>query len=654
VNLQIPEVGRRPGFDPERYAWFLAPAGTACLVGAVAVGGWPGLSLVAAAVALLGVACWSREDGFLLLGPFPRVELTRQSRRQRIHLWRAVVLVLVSAPVLALAALAYGPVPVEYRVPRDLVRTIAEAGTLVVVFYLFLFGMALTSSVISTAVTDDREAKRLDFLLATSLRNREVVIGKSTSRAAGAIGYLLPVVPLVVLLPALFGAEPGLIAYAVGYAAVTTFSIAGVAAYGSVAAKTKRQSGYQQTRLVAPYVFFGWAAGMLVNLPAVWFYPGSPTNPAPASVGDAVDLFNTGNPIVLATRLMPAAVGGLSLAPAVAAFPGYAAFHVGVGLTCFLLAVAKLRAKAAEFAGEPPPEEKTAYRRPPVYEWPVVWKEMYAVPPQYLTRKGRRQAWLTFIVMVLLPAGVFLAAAVSDLSGYAESVVAASRFWPPLIVSVGVLAAIVVAAVTIARERERDTLTSLQLTDLSPEELLRQKFLGVLGANRGILYWQIVAGIPAVLAGAFPWWAFLGLLVTQVVYTVTAVALGLSASANATTVEKATRSAMLMVFCQVMVSTLLGAAVLATSPSGPPSTPPFQAYLLAGLYPPATIGLIPYARLAPPGTIPYWIAGIVVGWVIYLTMAWLFWRLARRRYLAACRVVQDGGPIDSREPGAKS
>src|SRR5205823_3945094 len=119
-------------------------------------------------------------------------------------------------------------------------------------------------------------------------------------------------------------------------------------------------------------------------------------------------LFNAGNPIAQASRLTMF-VFGINLAPLVAAFPGYAAFHLGVGLAFFLLAARRLRARAAELAGEGPPPEVVgaAARRPPVSDRPVVWKEMYVVPVQFQTRGGRRMLWGSAALFAFLPAAVF-------------------------------------------------------------------------------------------------------------------------------------------------------------------------------------------------------------------------------------------------------
>src|SRR5689334_12366119 len=61
---------RAPGLDPERYAGRLAPVGAVLAVAGGCVGGWVGLGLAAVGFALLLLACFSRDDGLLILGPF--------------------------------------------------------------------------------------------------------------------------------------------------------------------------------------------------------------------------------------------------------------------------------------------------------------------------------------------------------------------------------------------------------------------------------------------------------------------------------------------------------------------------------------------------------------------------------------------------------
>ena len=50
------------------------------------------------------------------------------------------------------------------------------------------------------------------------------------------------------------------------------------------------------------------------------------------------------------------------------------------------------------------------------------------------------------------------------------------------------------------------------MTPLPPDEILRQKFWGLFRLMRGTLTWQLALGVPAVLCGAYPWWAYPGLV----------------------------------------------------------------------------------------------------------------------------------------------
>jgi ABC-type Na+ efflux pump permease subunit len=222
-----------------------------------------------------------------------------------------------------------------------------------------------------------------------------------------------------------------------------------------------------------------------------------------------------------------------------------------------------------------------------------------------------------------------------------------ARFALPIIAWIAIAAAMNMAALAIAKERERDTLTVLLLTDLSPAEVVGQKFLGILGATRGLVYWQLIVGIPAVLCGAFTWWAFLGLLVTQVVLTLGAVALGLVASAKAATGEKAARVVAFALGGSI-AGAMAAASFIAAVAGGAGAGAVFL-YSLAGLIPPATLLMFGFATHAPPGSVPYFTAGVVAGWVVYLLIAWMLWRWARRRFLRACEQTRDPDPTAGAE-----
>src|SRR4029079_6975029 len=107
---------------------------------------------------------------------------------------------------------------------------------------------------LSATVTDDREAKRLDFVLVTDLRNREILLGKALGRAVTYAAYLLAPLPFCVLAPPLFGLDPMLLLVPLAFFGWTCRSGLGLALVSSVYSTTSKKAGANTTYLAGFYV----------------------------------------------------------------------------------------------------------------------------------------------------------------------------------------------------------------------------------------------------------------------------------------------------------------------------------------------------------------------------------------------------------------
>src|SRR5262245_44172900 len=99
---------RKTGWDPERHARRLVPAGGLLAAGGLYAGGWGGAAAAAVGLLLLLAAAYSPRDGLLLLGPFARYELARSARTGRRQAWR-VFYTLAFAGMLFFNLLAFAP-----------------------------------------------------------------------------------------------------------------------------------------------------------------------------------------------------------------------------------------------------------------------------------------------------------------------------------------------------------------------------------------------------------------------------------------------------------------------------------------------------------------------------------------------------------------
>lgn len=624
LTIDPPVLAR---FDPERWAWLIAPIGAILLALSFTVSSL----LAVVGVGLLALSCVTAERKFLLFGPFLRLELTRMSRKQRIHLWRPLVAAAMGLPVLVLYYAAFSESSNSSITPTE-AKMFASVGFAILFFYLCLICGSAGLTYIAYAIAEDRESKRMDFVLVTDLRGRELVIGKLFARAVGMAMYVLPAIPIILSLPVLFGVEPEIILYTFGYFGVTLLSLAGLAALGSVKAATKKASGSWILKYVVPYVALSFGLQMLQNYPSIWFFPGAPNRMPTVSVGDVVDWFSTGN---LVARLMMwvNVAGGGGVAAIARDFPAYAAFHTAVGLLACMYASSLLRTFSSDerqSGTKTNGESRTV--RPPVDEFPIRWKEHYFNP--VLAKFGNRKTVnrIALFVLFVVPTLAFLAASVSNVGGSGKEIIAFARFYPMCIVLLTVSSTTGYGLHAIAKEREHDTLTGLLLSPIEPEEIMEQKRSGILAISRQLVIALVVVGIGPIACGAWAWWAYPVLIVFAIQLTYIGVARGMFQSATAQTVETAQRrNGWQTVIILVGGNMFFGLLLYLTGGMDSPLK-----YLFVGVIPPAAIVGLGAAHDVPFQELWLYAGGYLVGFVSNALLARWIWRMAVRRFEAAC------------------
>ncbi len=615
----------RARFDPERWAWLIAPIGAILLALSITVS--PLLAVVG--VGLLALSCVTAERKFLLFGPFLWLELTRISRRQRVHLWRPLVATAMGLPVLVLYFRTFSDsadvTPIQAKI-------VASAGFAILFFYLILICGSAGLTYISYAIAEDRESKRMDFVLVTDLRGRELVIGKLFARAVGMAMYVLPAIPIILSLPVLFGVEPEIILYTFGYFGVTLLSLAGLATLGSVKAATKKASGSWILKYVVPYVALSFGLQMLHNYPSIWFFPGAPNRVPTVAVSDVVDWITTGN---LIARLMiwASMAGGGGVTAIARDFPAYAAFHTAVGLLACMYASSLLRTFSSEerLSGGKSNEAKRMVR-PPVDEFPIRWKEQYFNPVLAKFGNMKNANRIALFVLFVLPTLAFLAASVSNVGGYGKDIISFARFYPMFIVLLAVSSSTGYGLHAIAKERERDTLTGLLLSPIEPKEIMEQKRSGILAISRQLLIALLFVGIGPIACGAWAWWAYLVLIAFAIQLTHIGVARGMFQSATAQTVETAQRrNGWQTVIVLVAGNMFFGLLIYLTGGMDSPLK-----YLFVGMIPPAAIVGLGAAHDVPFQELWLYAGGYLIGFVTNFLLARWIWRMAVRRFEAAC------------------
>lgn len=494
---------------------------------------------------LLGIAVLVRRGWGRVIGPVFFYDLLCTARRGRYFLLRF----LFGLSLLVLLWWVY----IAWQVGSGS-RTALDARQLsrfVESFFYAFMGMQLLAVTVLTpaytagAIAEEKERRTLEFLLATDLEDREIVLGKVLARLANIALLLLVGLPVISLLQVIGGIDPNLVLSAYAVTGLMAASIAGIGVLNSVLSRRGRDAILATYAWIVAY-YFTCALSPLLLTPqlgvADWHIPG-----IPFTVASAVEVFNYGNLFGAMRRVGMAVAGG---APLVDVLPSellrFAAFQGTVALITLSLAVIRLRPVALRevIAKAPTNLEKSLRirRRPAVGKWPMVWKEVYAEP-------GPRRKIGTWVVLTLglgvcfFPVGMIFYSMLSENKSLASSqddlytwmsVVSAA------IASVMLLGIAVRAAGAISTERDRQTMDGLLTTPLSAQEMLAGKLVGsVLGLRAGLIWLGLCYALGLVTGVLHPVSLVL-LLMAWLVYAATLASIGIWFSLACATSLRAT------------------------------------------------------------------------------------------------------------------
>ena len=355
--------------------------------------------LVAAWAALILVGAVLFRRGWLkAFGPILWYDLVRTSRRARTYLVRGAYLLILLSVLWMLYVnewphAGYRGAPLNSQIAR-----FAENFLYTFLITQYVLMVVLTPAYTAGAVAEEKQKKTIQFLLATDLRNHEIVLGKLGSRMAHLGLLLLAGLPVLSAVQFLGGVDPHLILAGFAGTAVTLASTAGVGILASVVARPSRAALFLAYGAVLAYVVV-CCLGLMVQswLPRQPFYAASASGAS--TVENVIGVIEAGNPVVAVQNVFNSADPfETALLQSLGA---YALFHGIVAVATTLTASILLRRACLR---EPrPPAVKNAARRPPVGEQPMVWKEVHA-------ERGPARRWF-----VVLPIGLLIAASLLPL-----------------------------------------------------------------------------------------------------------------------------------------------------------------------------------------------------------------------------------------------
>ncbi|HUR53832.1 MAG TPA: hypothetical protein VMZ71_06855 [Gemmataceae bacterium] len=638
-------IDRIRAADPERHARRLAPAGAVlCLAGAALANAF-GVVLALLGLALLLVSCLSRDDGLLVLGPFARYELHRMAHHRRPPaFWRALYAAAVGV-VLIGNVWSYLPHTLGLNAnlrADDLVR-MQYVGQQVfnwIATVQFLYLSYLTVALLAPLVAEEREAKRLDFLFVTDLRNREILLGKALGRAPQLLDPILASLPVLAVLPLLGGVPPAFVVAAAGATLATVLGLAGLSFFCSIVSQTGRAAVSMVWGLCFAYFMFSGVLWGLALKPQAWTFPTSVGLNLPVEVGDLVIAASAGNPVVGMVRMSEDIKAGADTETRVLnAVRSYTLFQMGA-FACFgLMAVSRLRqAKVVEPSPRPlvigakHGDKAAPFVRPPVTDDPVSWHERHretklrTLPEPWSNARWQLLAGIAFVIVAHVMQAVIPRAE----EQLAKAVVGVIVWGMGLVV---LHTASGRAAATVAREREKDTLEGLMLTGLGCREILRQKWLGCVTAIAPVYVVMLGAMAAGVVTGVMHPASAVLVALTVPVHAALAAGLGLVFSVRAKNPARAGWLMWMTVIGVVWLASIPIGACLSRTHAGAG----FQAPLLVALIPPGATGAMLMAfepavlQPSRPWEAIALITGAVGGTVFYGFVARWLWLLAVRR-----------------------
>jgi ABC-type transport system involved in multi-copper enzyme maturation permease subunit len=435
--------------------------------------------------------------------------------------------------------------------------------TFLVIQYLTV--VLLTPAYTAGAISEEKERRTLEFILATDLDNREIILGKVVSRLLNLTLLLLAGVPILSFLQFLGGVDFSMVLAGFAATALTMYSMAGLSILNSVMCRRARDAIVMTYLMALTYGLIAtgaWVVMMIASMGGFWpelaSFPSYGSFVSPVELKDVVDWLNAGNVIHAIYKLGrgagAAAVFDQEL-PAV--LGGYVLFHALAGTACLGWAVLRLRVLALSENVRRSAKKKGARGhggpKPRVGRHPMVWKEVFAEGGLRLNALGRIVAGV-LVAASFVPTGIILYLFFFEDFAFngpnawqrvGEAMNGAQmRFMGTVVAVLMLLAVVVRAAGSVRSERERNTLDELLTTRLTNGEILFGKWVGAILSVRWCWAWLGLIWLISLVTGGVQIYALPLLFLSWVVYAAVGAGIGVWFSIGSKTTLRATVGAL--------------------------------------------------------------------------------------------------------------
>ncbi len=396
-----------------------------------------------------------------------------------------------------------------------------------------IFLVALAPAYVAGCIAEEKERGTLEFVLATDLHNREIVFGKLISRLCNLLLIFMAGMPILSILQFLGGVDPVFIVTWAGSTAVALVGFSCVSLLSSVISRRPRDAIALSYFLVFGYLILSgvsWAfknpawAPAWVNLVTLekYLYLGSAGNPIVMAVL-AYEQLEAGYPVdILLTNYLR----------------DFAIFELSISLVCCIASVLLLRVCAL---GQNVARKRSWFRihwpRPRVFDYPLVWKELFVEKGLHVNVLGR----LLFCLLLAISLAIlWYMTRTPHRNGFADVL-------GPWIQIVGMIGACLLlltvggrAATSMSSERDKATLDALLTCPVETDAILFSKWLGaVLSIRWGMLCLAFMYAL-GVYADAIKWYTLPLMMTAWFIYSGVAAILGLWYSVTCQTSTSAT------------------------------------------------------------------------------------------------------------------
>lgn len=512
--------------------------------------------LVLWALLVVALAVLLRRGWLRLLGPMLFYDLVRVARRPRYYFMRSSYAVLLSLLLGWVYLLWYLDSNTGRLRPDEMAR-FAEAFFYTFMGVQFTVVVVLTPAYTAGAIAEEKERKTLEFLLATDLRNREIVLSKLVSRIANITLLVLAGLPILSFLQFLGGVDPNLVLAGFAATGLTLLSLAGLSILNSALAKRPRDAIALTYLGAAAYLILSgasWALLLPTGLATItWTVPWL----GPVTITDFAHALSIGNIVAVCFQLAYQVAMGKNIADSLpAVLRDYALFHGCVALVCTGWAVVRLRALALKHSyGK---AQKIGWQahfwgRPTLGTRPMLWKEVFVESGLRFNSLGRIFV-VVLVVASFIPVVFIFDEFFHDMSRDTTGRVYYRSGWEMLSRSMNIwvrvlgslvsclmlLAVAARASSNISNERDRQTLDALLTTPLDSNTILFSKWVGnILSVRWAWLWLGAVYGLGILTGGLHP--LALPLLVgAWIVYAIVVSGIGLWFSMVSRTTLRAT------------------------------------------------------------------------------------------------------------------